>query len=343
MTGGRTLRTGGALAALVALSMAGCAAPAPRPLPRPPPVVVAPPAPAPAPTPAPQPAPAPAATPAPPAGVLAIPEPAVRPEVRTRRGNPPEYTVLGQTYRLLPTVAGYRERGVASWYGPDFHAKATSNGEAYDMYAMTAAHRTLPIPAYVRVTNLANGRSIVVRVNDRGPFKHNRIIDLSYTAAAKLDMIRDGTALVEVEALLAEGDDGLLPVTGSGPRLAARPAPSPAPSPAPPAVVAPVAPATAAAPSSVTARTLYAQVGAFGVEANARRLQQRLAAAGVSGASVVETRRNGAPLWRVRVGPVTSVAQFDALVDQLEKLGYGGATLASASDRAADDAAQPAD
>lgn len=336
----RAARRNGATAALAAaVLMAGCAAPVPRPTPRPPPVVVTPPPPAPVAQ------PAPAATPAPPPGVLATPEPAVRVETRTRRGNPPVYTVLGQTYRLLPTVAGYRERGVASWYGPDFHAKSTSNGEAYDMYAMTAAHRTLPIPAYVRVTNLANGRSIVVRVNDRGPFKHNRIIDLSYTAAAKLDMIRDGTALVEVEALLAEGDDGLLPVAGSGPSVATRPAPASAPAPArpplPPAS-APVAAAPTPPPAMTTpvaARTLYAQVGAFGVEANARKLQQRLAAAGIVGASVVEATRNGAPLWRVRVGPVTSVAQFDALVDQLEKLGYGGATLASA----AEGAAQPAD
>ena len=118
-----------------------------------------------------------------------------------RAGNRSPYTVLGKTYHLLPTAKGYREVGVASWYGSKFHGRSTSNGEAYDMFAMTAAHKTLPIPAYVRVTNLENGRSAIVRVNDRGPFHDDRLIDLSYAAARKLGVYANGTARVEVVAI----------------------------------------------------------------------------------------------------------------------------------------------
>src|SRR5438045_4219802 len=108
---------------------------------------------------------------------------------------------VGRRYFVLTAADGYLERGVASWYGPTFHGGNTSSGEPYDMYGMTAAHKTLPLPTYARVTNLRNGRSVVVRINDRGPFVANRLIDLSYTAAAKLDLVRDGTTLVEVRAL----------------------------------------------------------------------------------------------------------------------------------------------
>jgi len=114
-----------------------------------------------------------------------------------------EYEQGGRTYRVLDSSYGYDQRGSASWYGEGFHGRATSSGETFDMYALTGAHRTLPIPTYVRVTNLANGRSVVVRVNDRGPFRDpdSRIIDLSYAAALRLDMVRDGTANVRVQAL----------------------------------------------------------------------------------------------------------------------------------------------
>lgn len=152
------------------------------------------------PVPAPLPEPS---TSAPPVDTGAIPDAIPKAEPRSAKGNPPFYNVLGKRYFVLKTSTGYVERGVASWYGPGFHAQSTSNGERYDMYAMTAAHKTLPLPAYVQVTNLQNGRTITVRVNDRGPFKDGRIIDLSYTAAAKLDMLRAGTAFVEVRAVSA--------------------------------------------------------------------------------------------------------------------------------------------
>ncbi len=129
-------------------------------------------------------------------------EPAVpRAEPLSRYGNPPVYEVHGKRYRTLASARGYREEGIASWYGTKFHGRRTSSGEPYDMYAMTAAHKTLPLPSYVRVTNLENGRSTVVRVNDRGPFHEGRIIDLSYAAAVVLGFAERGIARVRVEAL----------------------------------------------------------------------------------------------------------------------------------------------
>ncbi|MGN6453259.1 MAG: septal ring lytic transglycosylase RlpA family protein, partial [Steroidobacteraceae bacterium] len=152
---------------------------------------------------------APPAAPAPPPRADTVPDAVPRVEPRSAHGNPPFYDVLGRRYYVLATADGYLDRGVASWYGPTFHGGNTSSGESYDMYAMTAAHKTLPLPCYARVTNLRNGRSVVVRINDRGPFVANRLIDLSYSAAAKLDMIREGTTLVEVRALTPSVPDVL--------------------------------------------------------------------------------------------------------------------------------------
>jgi len=220
--------------------------------------------------------------------LLAVPDAVPRHEPRARLGNPAFYEVLGQRYTVMADSSGYLERGVASWYGRDFHGERTSTGEPYDMYSMTAAHRTLPLPAYARVTNLRNGRSIVVRINDRGPFKANRIIDLSYAAAMRLDMVRDGTTLVEVRALAPEG------------------APPPPPRPA----------------------ELYAQAGAFALEANARSLRDQIAAAGVDHVLLRADAGARGTLYRVRIGPIDSVAAFDALVARLRGAGISGVTLA---------------
>jgi rare lipoprotein A len=228
------------------------------------------------------------------AELAAIPDAVPREEPRSLRGNPPFYTVLGKRYQVLPNSAGYRERGVASWYGPTFHTKDTSIGESYDMYAMSAAHKTLPLPAYARVTNLANGRSVVVRINDRGPFVGNRIIDLSYSAAWKLDMIRAGTAFVDVEVL----------TPGSLPELAQQ------------------VQSRQAIPAA-TPPALYVQAGAFGVEANAQRLVTRLRDAGF-GNTLLLAPSAGAPLHRVRVGPVARVEEFDRIVSRLAALGVEG-------------------
>ena len=227
-----------------------------------------------------------------PRDLLATPDAVPRFELKSRHGNPPFYDVQGKRYFVLATADGYVERGVASWYGPTFHGVNTSMGEPYDMYAMTAAHKTLPLPAYARVTNLRNGRSVVVRINDRGPFVANRIIDLSYTAAAKLDMLREGTTLVEVRALTPAAPDTLT-------RTAELPTPE-----------------------------LYLQAGAFADEGNAQRLLTRLRAAGVVGASVLPPVATQSRLYRVRVGPIASVAQFDELYARLGALGIANARLA---------------
>lgn len=124
-----------------------------------------------------------------------------RPEPRSARGNGPTYEVWGKTYRVLDSAEGYRQRGTASWYGSKFHGQPTSSGERYDLYRATAAHRTLPLPTYAEVTNLDNGRRVVVRINDRGPFHSDRIIDLSYAAAVKIGIVEQGTGRVEVRAI----------------------------------------------------------------------------------------------------------------------------------------------
>lgn len=149
--------------------------------------------------------------------VECIPEPQVTDEPRSRVGNKSPYAVLGKQYRVLDRVDGYVERGTASYYGSKFHGRRTSNQEVYDMYAFTAAHKSLPLPSFARVTNLDNGKSVVVRVNDRGPFHEGRVIDLSYAAAVKLGITQRGTGRVEVRGL-TPGDTG----------LAATPAPTPA-------------------------------------------------------------------------------------------------------------------
>ena len=224
-----------------------------------------------------------------------------RDEPRAKYGNPPFYEVGGQRYVVLASAAGYVEEGIASWYGPDFHGGRTSTGETYDMHAMTGAHPTLPLPTWVRVTNLTNGKSVVVRLNDRGPFARGRIIDLSRAAAEALDMVRAGTARVEVRSLAA-----------GGAASAAMPA------------AAPVAPVAAAAP----AVAYYAQAGAFGSRDNAEALAGRLRAAGIEGVTVTESAADGNPLFRVRAGPAASLPDFDRLVERMLAAGAEAVRLA---------------
>jgi rare lipoprotein A len=225
-----------------------------------------------------------------PSGRVAIPDlpgdPVPRPEPRSRYGNGPVYEVLGETYRVMDSGTGYKERGVASWYGKKFHGRLTSNREPYDMYAMTAAHKTLPLPTYVKVRNLRNDRTIIVRVNDRGPFVHNRIIDLSYAAALKLDMVRDGTSLVEVTAITF---DEVPP--GDRPVRIVEPAEPPADAPAAAAAAIPAPgepqPAPAAANrSDAQEHDIFVQVGAFGDRANAERRRAALLSGGIVGAFI---------------------------------------------------------
>ena len=270
----------------------------------------------------------------------AIPDPVPRKEPLSRYGNPETYEVFGRTYRVQRSARGHVERGIASWYGPGFHAERTSSGEPYDMYAMTAAHKTLPIPVYVRVTNLENGRSVVVRVNDRGPFVGDRIIDLSYTAAHKLDMTRKGTAPVEIR-VIEPGDElpSVLPPPPSAAALSTITAASavPAGAVAPPASVpvasvpvtsAPLAsvplasaPAVAVARTSIGVSSRFLQTGSFSTRPNAEAMRQRLADSGIRNAIIREVRIGDRPVFRVQVGPLEGPLEADDMVERLRLAG----------------------
>jgi rare lipoprotein A len=244
------------------------------------------------------PATAPGLPPAPPGEVAdAVP----RIEPRSSHGNPPFYDVNGRRYQVLASADNFVERGVASWYGPDFQGHNTSSGERYDMYLMTAAHRTLPLPCYARITNLANGRSVVVRINDRGPFVANRIVDLSYSAATRLDIVRTGTAFVELRTI-SPGELGAEVAVAS-------------------------APSEPAAPAATVA--LYIQVGAFADADNAQRVLDRLQSNGVPHVFSLAGTGNARTLRRIRIGPIATVEEFDQLAAKLAALGYPEARLAN--------------
>jgi len=261
--------------------------------------------------------------PSPPPDVLAIPDAVPRPEPRGTRGNPPSYIVFGKRYYVMASSDGWVERGTASWYGPGFHAASTSLGERYDMYAMTAAHKTLPIPCYAEVTNLRNGRKVVVRINDRGPFVGDRIIDLSYTAAAKLDMLTAGTAPVEIRVISPGGGPGsaVPPSVPAAPPPPVMPTAAVMPPPAAPAVTVVNAPATRAPDA------MFIQAGVFSDHENARRRVESLLAAGIELASLDEMPRGDRTLHRVRVGPFASVEEFDLALKRLHELGIKDAHL----------------
>ena len=232
----------------------------------------------------------------------AIPDAVPKMEPRSRYGNPEFYEVNGERYFVLPDSRGYVERGTASWYGTKFHGRRTSSGEPYDMYAMTAAHRTLPLPTYVRVTHLDNGRSVVVKVNDRGPFHDNRLIDLSYAAAAKLDMLDKGTAPVEVRVIE--------PVYSQPTGVRFDPA-------TPTNVVQDGVEATVATPNEEENR-FYVQTGAFSDQRNAEMLRSALSESGAGNVRIVEdSTTDGRVLFKVRVGPLADRETALRLKEQL--------------------------
>jgi rare lipoprotein A len=228
------------------------------------------------------------------------------PPLRSDRGNPPFYDVLGKRYHVLPTSAGYVQRGVASWYGRDFHGLATSSGETYNMNAMTAAHTTLPLPTWVEVTNLVNGKRVVVKVNDRGPFVDNRLIDLSFAAATELDMVRTGTTRVEVRAVAPPRD-------AFGQTVAA----------ASPPAVSPVA----AASNAPAVERMFVQIGAFAQPENAERLVARLRASGFANSTVISEPDNRRTLHRVLLGPIADSVEFDQVSARLRAIGVSGSRL----------------
>lgn len=228
----------------------------------------------------------------------------------TRAGNKNPYTVFGKTYYLLPTSEGYRERGVASWYGTKFHGRSTANGERYDLYSMTAAHKTLPIPAYVIVRNLENGKEVIVRVNDRGPFHDDRIIDLSYAAAVKLGFSQKGTAMVEVEAINPRtwGKPPVQPV----PEIASKPA---------------TAQPTQAAPAPIDPNDYFVQVGAFKSLVSAQNLRSQIMSITTHPVKVNAAQMSG-DFYRVRIGPVI-LEQVQPLIGLLEQNNLGTGKILS--------------
>ena len=222
-----------------------------------------------------------------PIDVSTIPDAVPRIEPLSKYGNKPSYQVNGTTYQVLADATGYSERGIASWYGSKFHGQRTSSGELYNMYAMTAAHRSLPLPCYARVTNLQNGHSVVVKINDRGPFHEHRLIDLSYAAATKLDISANGTGMVEVRVIDAREN---------------------------------VAPTSVATRSSDPPH-LYVQLGAFAQAENAQQLVDQLKTHGFQ--PLILRAQLGAELMhRVRLGPLPSIEFADELVRKLLQLGF---------------------
>ncbi len=220
-----------------------------------------------------------------PANISAIPDAVPRYEPYSKSANPKSYEVLGKRYHVLRSGKNYQKQGIASWYGKKFHGRKTANGETYDMFAMTAAHKTLPLPSYVRVTNLKNKRSVILRVNDRGPFHSGRIIDLSYTAAVKLGIQKNGTGFVEVST------------------------------------VAPGQILSKATDKSKPEKIIYLQAGAFSNEANAIELKNKILALNNFNYRIQMTNHQSQTIYRLLLGPIISVTQADKMSLKLANLG----------------------
>ncbi|EKF75790.1 lipoprotein, rare lipoprotein A family lipoprotein [Alcanivorax hongdengensis A-11-3] len=227
--------------------------------------------------------------------VASLPEPTPKQEAPSRYGNPKTYSVWGKTYHVLPSAKGYVAEGTASWYGQKFHGYRTSSGEPFDMYRFTAAHRTLPLPTYARVTNLDNGKSLVVRINDRGPFHDDRLIDLSWAAAVRLGIEQHGTGHVRVEAL--SGTDS----------------PAEQPSSTVPTAV------RAAVDSPPPSSTLFLQAGAFQTQAAAQRMQMKLRTElGVAS----QIRNNEQGLFLVWLGPYRNDSERQQARTRVSQAGF---------------------
>lgn len=228
-----------------------------------------------------------------------VPDAVPQNESRSRYGNPASYVVRGKRYFVKNSSSGYVERGIASWYGTKFHGRRTSSGERYDMYAMTAAHKTLPLPTYLEVTNLTNGRKVIVKANDRGPFHDNRLIDLSYSAAWRLGILGKGTGLVEIRAIDPNAPEPIL------------------------AKNEPVnAPATVSNSPSI-----YLQVGAFISRTNAESMKRKLLNAALGKTLISPLKRASNTVYRVRLGPIANVEDADRLVGQLASFGIVNANI----------------
>lgn len=215
--------------------------------------------------------------------VSKVPAQVPRPEPRARYGNQSPYVVLGKTYTVMSSSEGYTANGIASWYGQKFHGRRTSSGEVYDLNQFTAAHKSLPLPTFVEVTNLDNNRKLIVRVNDRGPFHSDRVIDLSYAAALKLDVVRTGTARVALRAIDVRG-------TPSEQRFA---------------------------------QPRWLQVGAFAERSRAYQIRDKLEDARLGRIYVESTGRGSNRLWRVQLGPYNNEADIQSAESRIRGLGLG--------------------
>ncbi len=219
---------------------------------------------------------------------------------KSKHGNPGSYVVFGKRYFVMQSARGFVQRGTASWYGPDFHGKRTSSGETYNMHAMTAAHKTLPLPTMVRVKNLANGKTVVVKVNDRGPFVNDRIIDLSQAAAKQLGVIGPGTAEVEITALSATDHK------------------SAATEPRPPVRAIPLQTATL----EDSAGEIFLQLGSFGSEVNAINMRNQLKAQNEQAILISSIDTGSGTFYRVRLGPLLDVTEAESVQKRLLRKGY---------------------
>ena len=246
-----------------------------------------------------------------------VPDAVPRPEPPHRYANRP-YTVFGETYTPVVDTQPFRQRGVASWYGRKFQGQKTASGEPYDMFKMTAAHKTLPIPSYVKVTNLANGKSVVVRINDRGPFHSNRIIDLSYAAASRLGIAAKGSGLVEIERVFEPPKE----------KEDAAAASAPAAREAPPATVAAAAPqASAPAPGTADPPGLWIQLAAFSSAEAADAFRDKAAREMPWIAEPVQVVKSDG-YARVRLGPYRTREEAEAIAAKVrESLGYAPAIV----------------
>lgn len=222
-----------------------------------------------------------------------IPDAVPKKETKSKYGNPASYEVFGKRYYVMDSSAGFRQKGIASWYGTKFHGQRASSGETYNMYAMTAAHKTLPLPTYVEVTNLDNGRKAVVKVNDRGPFHDGRIIDLSYAAATKLGVVATGTAPVEISVIgekskpAAGVDDKYVDENGK----------------------------------------LYVQIAAFSTEENALKLIDDLREKKFHSVRIHVDNNNGKLWYRVRIGPVPTDNVAEKVLAQLKEFNLNNAKI----------------
>ena len=222
-----------------------------------------------------------------------IPDAVPKKEAKSKYGNPPSYEVFGKRYYVMDSSDGFKQKGLASWYGTKFHGQRASSGETYNMYAMTAAHKTLPLPTYVEVKNLDNGRTAVVKVNDRGPFHDGRIIDLSYAAATKLGVVAAGTAPVEIRVIDEKGkpavgiDDKYVDENGK----------------------------------------LYVQIAAFNTEQNALKMIDDLRAKKFHSVRIHVDNNNGKLLYRVRIGPVPTDNVAEKVLAQLKEINLNNAKI----------------